>query len=229
VGLEPAGRPSFVTRNWWRSRLILFGLSCLVFCALFLFVASEVSAREPRSIDLAIRQWMIGRQTPVGLVFFGLVTRLGELPYLVAGALLVALALLRRGARVRPIMVVAIPFIPRLIVHALKDSYQVTRPPGAFESVSASFPSGHTSAATAVVLVLGYALAREGVAPRFGLGIAAVVPLLVGLSRVYLDMHWATDVVGGWIVGTAFAGAVCALYELMRMVSSRRPRPQPPP
>jgi membrane-associated phospholipid phosphatase len=223
VSMTIGVRGSASERTWWRSWLILFGVSCLVFSGLFLHVASEVSASETQSIDQAVRRWVLDHQTSVGLTFFRIVTGLGELPILVAGGLIVGWKLAQHGARFRAIMVCFIPFVPRLIVHALKDSYQVNRPPaGLVLSASTSFPSGHTSASTAVALVLGYALVREGVSPRVGFGIAAAVPLLVGLSRVYLDMHWASDVVGGWIGGAAFAGAVCALYELMRMKSPRR-------
>jgi undecaprenyl-diphosphatase len=222
--VKPAatGGPSFVTQTWRSHRLILLGVSCLVCCALFVALAAAVSERETQSIDQAIRQWMLGRQAPVGVAFFRIVTRVGEAPYLAIGGLIVAWMLVRRGARIRPIMVATIPLIPRLITHALKDSYAVLRPPGGLESaVSTSFPSGHTSAGTAIALILGYVLARDGNSPRVGLGIATLVPLLVGLSRVYLDLHWASDVAGGWIFGMAFAGAACVLYEFMRMLDRR--------
>jgi membrane-associated phospholipid phosphatase len=224
----PTGGPPVAARKWWRHRLMVFGVSCLILCVLFLQLASGVSNRQTQSIDGGVRQWMLDHQSPAGVAFFQVVTGLGEFPFLAACAVVVAGMLVRRGVRLRAVMVAGIPFLPRLIVHAIKDSYHVTRPPGALEiAVSTSFPSGHTSAGTAVALVLGYALTREGIVPHYGLAVAAMVAIIVGLSRLYLDMHWASDVIGGWMVGTAFAGAVCALYELMRMARSRRTARQP--
>ena len=73
-------------------------------------------------------------------------------------------------------------------------------------------PTG-TSEATAMALVIGYVLARERRAQRLGWTIALTVPLAVGTSRLFLDMHWASDVLGGWLLGATYAVAVCALYE----------------
>ena len=40
--------------------------------------------------------------------------------------------------------------------------------------------------------------------------------LLVGLTRLYLDVHWTTDVIGGWAVGLFVAAVTAALYERLR-------------
>ena len=45
--------------------------------------------------------------------------------------------------------------------------------------------------------------------------VSVVVVLLVGVSRVYLDVHWTSDVLGGWVVGAAFGIGCCALYEFL--------------
>jgi len=73
---------------------------------------------------------------------------------------------------------------------------------------SFSFPSGHATMATITYLTLGVLLARAEERRRmklYLLAVAVFVALLVGISRIYLGVHWPTDVLAGWCVGAAWA------------------------
>ena len=73
---------------------------------------------------------------------------------------------------------------------------------------SFSFPSGHATMATITYLTLGVLLARVQERRRmklYLLAVAILVALIVGISRVYLGVHWPTDVLAGWCVGAAWA------------------------
>ena len=77
-----------------------------------------------------------------------------------------------------------------------------------------AFPSGHTTAATAIALTTAYVLTRQGAVDSldaFGVGVG--VPILMGTCRVAADEHWTTDVIGGWIGGAAVAAAAASLFE----------------
>jgi undecaprenyl-diphosphatase len=102
-----------------------------------------------------------------------------------------------------------------LLSRLLKEVFDRERPdplPCLWVS-SPSFPSGHAVLATVVYLTLGILLAR--LEPRFllkvyFLGIMMALAFLVGLSRVYLGVHYPTDVLGGWAVGLVW-GLLCWL------------------
>ncbi|HVR96386.1 MAG TPA: phosphatase PAP2 family protein [Thermoanaerobaculia bacterium] len=93
----------------------------------------------------------------------------------------------------------------------LKHGFQRPRPdlvPHGSYVYTTSFPSGHSMMSAATYLTLGALLAR--VQPRrrlkaYLLGLAVLLTLVVGFSRVYLGVHWPTDVLAGWTAGGVWA------------------------
>ena len=93
----------------------------------------------------------------------------------------------------------------------LKLSFHRARPevvPHLTQVDNASFPSGHAMISAATYLTLG-ALLASGQGSRgarlYVLGLSVAVTLLIGLSRLYLGVHWPSDVVAGWSAGAAWA------------------------
>ena len=73
---------------------------------------------------------------------------------------------------------------------------------------TASFPSGHATGAAATYLTLGALLARFQAHRRlkiYLLTLAVILTLLIGLSRLYLGVHWPSDVLAGWTLGACWA------------------------
>ena len=87
---------------------------------------------------------------------------------------------------------------------------------------SASFPSGHALNSAVTYLTLGALLARaeeKRSVRRYLIGVAIFLTLIIGSSRVYLGVHWPSDVIAGWCVGAAWA-LLCSLVA--RALQRRR-------
>jgi len=139
------------------------------------------------------------------------VTALGSVPVLTFVSLACAgYLLLRRQYRI--IVLLAVATLGGLLVSVvLKDLFSRARPEfasGTSHVMTASFPSGHSMLSAIVYLTLGVLLARTSTHYRFKLyflTVAVVVTVLVGLSRVYLGVHYPTDVLAGWSFGLIWA------------------------
>jgi len=109
----------------------------------------------------------------------------------------------------------------------LKLAYGRPRPalvPHLVDVASASFPSGHATDSAIVYLTLAALIARgapERALRLYILGVAILLSLLIGVSRVYLGVHWPSDVVAGWTIGAAWALACSLAYAIGRPVRDR--------
>ncbi|SRR5581483_390840 len=111
-----------------------------------------------------------------------------------------------------------------IVGQAMKLVFGRPRPelvPHGAEVYTASFPSGHSMMSAVVYLTLGALLARTQSDPAvkaYILFVGLVLTVLVGASRVYLGVHWPTDVLAGWVLGGLWA---LACWALMARLQSR--------
>lgn len=208
-------------------RALLLGVSA-VGAALFLFfkLGSEAAEGDTMAFDrfilLAFRQpgnpatpvgpwWLTEAMTNV--TAFGSLTGL----LLIGGAVVGYLVL--DAKRRTALFVIAATVGGGMLGVLLKLAYQRSRPdlvPHLVEVSSTSFPSGHATDSAVVYLTLAALLARtvENRSLRlYILCMAALLVLLIGISRVYLGVHWPSDVVAGWSIGAAWALACSLIYS----------------
>ena len=90
---------------------------------------------------------------------------------------------------------------------------------------NASFPSGHAMISAAIYLTIGAMLAetqRQVAARTFIMAFAGALVLMIGCSRVYLGVHWPSDVLAGWCFGGVWAVVVFAANRWLRRAHARR-------
>ncbi|MES1200423.1 MAG: phosphatase PAP2 family protein [Pseudomonadota bacterium] len=194
---------------------ILLGISLPLW--LFAHIAEEVGEGDTRAFDTAI---LLALRThdhhdPIGPAWFELavtdVTALGGFAVLTLVTLIVIGFVIVRGKPAAALLIAASVLGGTLLSESLKVGFARPRPDlvaHVVEATSASFPSGHATLSAAVYLTLGVMLARTQEAWRvriYVLSVAIALTLMIGVSRIYLGVHWPTDVLAGWCLGAAWA------------------------
>lgn len=236
--LGKTGRPSMVDEpsardGWLGAALAWLGrhelsaiLTVVVLTAgalLFVKLAGEVSSGDTSAID---RTLLLSLRSPADIadpIGPGWVEELGrDMTALGGGAVLSLVSLMVCGyllllRKSRAAGFVAFAVISSSLASlALKHMFQRPRPdlvPHFSKVMTTSFPSGHSMLSAAVYLTLAGLLARmhkSRAVRAYVLLWGGLLSVLVGLSRVYVGVHWPTDVLAGWSAGAAWA-ALCWL------------------
>jgi len=183
---------------------------------LLLLLTIAVAGGRTGGWDQRVLMWFAGQHTPVRDWFFIGVTWLGSF-YLMGPAVLGAsLVLARRGLRPSAWVLAAGFYGAAVLTFLLKRLVGRTRPDGIDPELyavpaDAAFPSGHTTHAVAWALCLWWLARRHR--PRWQWSVAASLggfALLVAASRLYLQVHWPTDVAAGALLTIAWCAGVFA-------------------
>lgn len=184
----------------------------------FLALGSEVGEGETAGIDGSIISHLRNASDPniaLGPVWFQDamrdITALGGFSFLMLLSTVFVLCLAFHQKKREAIAFVVIALSSQMSIEIFKAFYDRPRPSPLNHLTpihSASFPSGHTTESTAVFLMVATTLSSLETQTRvkaLAFIVASVVILGVGFSRVYLGMHWPTDVFAGWFLGSAWA------------------------
>ncbi|MFW2350378.1 phosphatase PAP2 family protein [Qipengyuania sp.] len=205
-----------------REQRLLIGL--LVGAALatgFIKLAGEMAEGETKTFDVAfLRSLRMPEDlaTPIGprwlLSAMRDMTALGGVTVLTLVSALAVAFLLTRSRGRQALYTALAAGGGALAGTLLKSLFARPRPavvPHLVEVTSLSFPSGHSMNSAIIYLTLAVMISRsfeERRARIFVIGVAALLVLTIGFTRIYLGVHYPTDVLGGWIVGATWALAM---------------------
>lgn len=211
--------PDAVPRDARANPLILF-LAAALFLFIFGFVAQEVTEGKTSAVDrfiiLSLRD-PANPSVPLGppwlqeaardVTSLGSIVVLAIITFAVVGYLFLA-----RKHVAAWLMLIAV-FGGIALNDLLKAAFARPRPDIVTHAVrvfTTSFPSGHASLSAITYLTVGALLAQSQSSHKvsiYFMALAAFLTVIVGTTRIYLGVHYPTDVLGGWCIGAAWAMA----------------------
>ena len=209
----PQGDSQFAQRHPGRylsAYAIVGAIAVVVFITLFLFIGHAVPMRDALTRgDAAVNAWMESHNTEPGETIFKIVSWIGA-PVLVATVVITVAVFTRRRDWFHALAVVFVTGGGLVLTEVLKLTFHRARPLTASEFMTHptySFPSGHamnSMIAYGFLAVLLLDRARDRTR-RIAIVLSALLLTgAIGFSRVYLGVHFVTDVVGGWLAGAAW-------------------------
>jgi membrane-associated phospholipid phosphatase len=215
-----------------RLALVVSGGVVTVCAALFLLIAEDVlDGGGLISRDELVLTWFVDHRTERSITAARWVSTVGGFPSLCIMGVVLGLWLWSR--RTGPMLAVA-PLISLLVgglaAALFKAVFGRERPPVVLHATTvgvASFPSAHAADAAAFFVAASMTLALAVVRRRWVkvvvISVGAALAGIVGLSRLVLAVHWLSDVVAGWALGTAVATTVVMLAWFVTSARYRKP------
>lgn len=217
--------PSFLQNN----RRLFARLSTslglfVVAAAIFGYIAQDVHEGDTLAFDQAVLR-TINEQSARGLdIFFLILTEFGGVVFVsIASAILFGLFLYKKRRYDALLLAMGVGGAA-LLNYCAKLTFVRERPDlwnQLLHETTYSFPSGHAAGSSAFAVVI-VALLWRTKWRNPALIIAPIYIALIGFSRMYLGVHYLTDIVAGWIVGISWALLVVALVYYRRARRKRR-------
>ena len=165
------------------------------------------------NFDVAVNMFMAGHVTPLWAGVANWVSTIGGTAVSIGAGVLVTIILAaKKKWRSAAIMFLSIVSTAGALGF-MKEFFMRARPDNALQVIAndPSFPSGHAGMAAAFCLIAGYLLVKRmktsWVKRELMIVACAVITIVIGLSRLVLNVHWASDVLGGWALGVFMATA----------------------
>jgi undecaprenyl-diphosphatase len=222
--------PLFGRLERWRSYLPLaialaVGTLVVVWAAdAFIDIAIALKENDPtvQGVDSAVQQWIGSRRTPLTSAFFATISLVAG-PLGMGALVVTVLAVLMARRRFRLGAYLAITAAGGALLNQLLKLRYLRQRPDLEEALLGAtgyaFPSGHAMSGTVILGALAYLASRSTRSWRrtsAALAALATTAFAIGISRIYLGVHWASDVGAGFVAGLLWLAATTTGYELFR-------------
>lgn len=171
---------------------------------------------SPILFDTGLMEYVHSRVTQFGQTFMKAVTVLGSVKFIILASLGLAFYFYREQAYEKLIFLILATVGTSAINQVLKYIFTRTRPEAYFliRETGYSFPSGHAMISMAFYTSIFYIL-REKFSDNRGVFLAlnTLIVFLVGLSRVYLGVHWPTDILTGYLLAYTWYRIIRHIYD----------------
>jgi membrane-associated phospholipid phosphatase len=197
----------------------LLFLVCLILLLGFLFVT--FFRANFHSVDVVVNLWIPSIQSN-SLTFFAQgVALIFDTIILVTISLIISGVLFLKNYKAHGLLLLGAMGGDALIISTLKNIEHISRPTNAISfDTGFSYPSGHSAGCIVFGGVLAYFAWRHwqsrGLRIVIGTGLGTVIGV-VGFDRVYLNVHWLSDVVGGWIIGAFWLLFVILVFRQLNI------------
>ena len=172
-------------------------------------------------VDVAVNLWIPSIQSSQLILFAEGVAIIFSTPSLVIFSLVISGLLFLKNYKAQGLLLLGAMGGDALIVSVLKTLGHVARPTnGIILDTSFSYPSGHSTSCIVLGGVLAYFAwqhwqsSRSRTLTAAGMGLLAVV---VGFDRIYLNVHWLSDVFGGWLFGAFWLSFVILVFRHLKI------------
>jgi undecaprenyl-diphosphatase len=192
----------------------LFLLALILFIVISLIYPLEIIG----AIDAHVTLFFESIRVPILTDVFLFISDIGSLKYMLPICFVLGLFLLFKRKVVAAIFVFVMLFSVRQVNYLLKELFSRERPDfnAVYEAAHYSFPSGHTMNSTAMYLFLFYLLMlhlikKDNQKNKLFISTLTLI-VLIGISRIYLGVHFLTDVIAGFSAGFAWFIVIFFLY-----------------
>ncbi|MBU6080885.1 phosphatase PAP2 family protein [Allobacillus halotolerans] len=191
--------------------------------AFFLFaeIADDVFEKEKFQIDQMASQFVSSIQSDTLDSIFGFITELGAVWLIATGSIIVGIILLFYPSnRLWRVLYFAVTMIGiSVLTSSLKELFERDRPNliQEYDGTGYSFPSGHSTGPMVFYGFIIYLIIRSRfpLVAKWIVGIVlGLLIFLIGFSRIYLGVHYASDVIGGFLLGFAWLATNIAILEI---------------
>jgi membrane-associated phospholipid phosphatase len=194
-------------------------IACLV--ALLGFLLLTFFRANFHSFDVGINLWVPSIQSNSLTFFAQVVASIFDAISLVIISLVISGGLFLKNYKAHGLLLLGAMGGDALIVSALKTLGHVARPTnGIFFDAGFSYPSGHSAGCIVFGGALAYFAWRHWQSTRsralIGAGMGVVVGV-VGFDRLYLNVHWVSDVFGGWLFGAFWLSFVILVFRQLKL------------